>query len=202
MAGSGKRGLRHSRPRIETARERVLGVLLAVACLLVVVGAGNALADGPETPAQEATSFVPGWTSEQAQEEAVQESDPGILAPPSTDPEAAEDLPHDDLGRAEASDLLTAVFGEVLDEAIGIFDELEVERFRSDYVAVIEPEEDQLSGEEDEEPGLLTSQLPLRAENSEGEKALIDLDLHSAEGVLRPENPLVEVEIPAEWAKG
>ena len=185
------------------ASERGLGLLLAILGLLIVVGASTALADETEAPSQEASSFVPGWTSEEAQEEAVQESDPEILAPPSTDPEAAEALPHDNLGRAEAVDLLTAVFGEVLDEAAGIFDELEVDQFRSDYAAVVEGSEPgSSSSPEAEQPALLTSLLPLRAENSEGIMAPIDLDLLPIEGELRPQNPLVEVEIPSEIDQG
>jgi hypothetical protein len=124
---------RRSTAKARIASKRGLGLLLATLCLLTVVGASSALADDTDALAQDAEYFVPGWTSQEAQEEAAEDSPPEVFAPP-TDSQAAETLPHDDLGRDEASELLTAVFGEVLSEAAGIFDELEVERFHSDYV--------------------------------------------------------------------
>jgi hypothetical protein len=127
----------------------------------------------------------------------------GPIAPgPDTDPRAAETLPRNDLGRAEASDLVTAVFGDVLDEAAGIYDELEVERFHSDYVAVVAPNLSVSSGEGEAQPGLLTSVLPLRAENSDGVKSAVDLDLEYTDGVLQPDNPLVDLEIPRDLGDG
>src|SRR5262245_41762638 len=131
MSRSDELAARRLTAKARSVPERGLGLLLAILCLLAVVGAGTALADDTAAPAQDAESFSPGWTSQEAQEEAAEESPPEVFAPP-TDSQAAEILPHDDLGRGEASELLTAVFGEVLDEAAGIFDELEVERFHSD----------------------------------------------------------------------
>lgn len=181
---------------------RSLRPFFALACLLVVVGVGTAAADEPTSPSEEAGSYVPGWTSQPAQEEAAEVSSPEVLAPP-TDPQAAESLPHDDLGRSEASELLTAVFGEVLEEAAGIYGNLDVERFTSDYAAVVKlgasGSENHVEGEE---PGLLTSTLPLRTENSEGIKVPVDLDLEYEAGALQPENPLVDISIPSEIGQG
>jgi sugar lactone lactonase YvrE len=194
--------VRRSSAKARIAPRRGIWLLLAILCLLTIVGASTALADDTDAAAQEAESFVPGWTSQEAQENAVEESPPEVFAPP-TDSQAAESLPRDDLGRGEASELLTAVFGEVLGEAAGIFDELEVERFHSDYAAIVGPEEPGApAGSETGEPGLLTSLLPLRAENSEGQKVQVDLDLQQVEGDFLPENPLVEVEIPGEISQG
>src|SRR5690242_8694425 len=119
-----------------------------------------------------------------------------IKVGPLTDPAAAEELPHSDLGRAEAEELLTAVFPTALEEPAGIFNGLEVEEFHSDHVAVIAPPEPSAS------PGLLSSLLPLRTEDGEGTKEPVDLELEHAEGELEPSNPLVEVGIPANLGEG
>jgi sugar lactone lactonase YvrE len=187
-----------SRGKLRLTRERALGILLALLCLLIAVGGSTALADEANAPAQDAASFVPGWTSQD------ELAEPGgtPIAGPDTDPKAAEMLPHNDLGRDEASDLLTAVFGEVLNEAAGIFDELEVEEFHSDYVAVIGADVSDSAPPAGGQAGLLTSLLPLRAENSDGVKTAVDLDLQYAEGGLQPENPLVDVKIPGEIDQG
>jgi sugar lactone lactonase YvrE len=108
-----------------------------------------------------------------------------------TDPAAAEALPHTDLDRREAEDLLVSVFPTATEDPGGIYNEIEPRSFHSDYVAVIPAEGP------DEPAGLLTSLLPLRAENDEGAKEAVDLSLEGgAQGELQPANPLVEVEIP------
>jgi sugar lactone lactonase YvrE len=119
-----------------------------------------------------------------------------IPAGPVTDPAAAEELPHSELGRAEAEDLLTSVFPTALEEPAGIFNGLEVEEFHSDHVAVVAPADSSGSS------GLLSSLLPLRTEDAAGQKAPVDLELEVAGGELEPSNPLVEVGIPTELAEG
>jgi hypothetical protein len=113
-----------------------------------------------------------------------------------TNPAAAEALPHTDLDRAEAAELLEEVFGNKLEASAEFFDELEVDAFRSDYVALVAPPAPGAS------PGLLTSTLPLRAENDSGDKELIDLDLEAEAGELQPQNSLVEVAIPTDLSDG
>jgi sugar lactone lactonase YvrE len=90
-----------------------------------------------------------------------------------------------------------SVFPFAIESPAQVLNELEIEGFHSDYVAVVAPPEGSA-----ESSGLLSSTLPLRAENEAGEKELIDLDLESVEGHLEPENPLVPVEIPAELSEG
>ncbi|HVD40057.1 MAG TPA: hypothetical protein VNC16_03510 [Solirubrobacterales bacterium] len=123
---------------------------------------------------------------------ALTEGSEVLSTEPHTDPAAAEELPHTDLGRAEAEDLLTSVFLSALDEQAGIYGDLEVEAFRSDHVAVVPPEQPE------GQPGLLSSLLPLRVENEDGEKEVVNFDLED-EGAagLSPSNPLVAVQIPA-----
>jgi tripartite motif-containing protein 71 len=54
-----------------------------------------------------------------------------------TNIEAAQNLPHQNLGRDEALELLQGVFPDQLEAPAGIFDELSVERFLAPNVAVI-----------------------------------------------------------------
>jgi hypothetical protein len=111
---------------------------------------------------------------------------------PATDPTAAEALPHTDLDRGEAQDLLVSVFPTATEDPGGIYNEFEPKAFHSDYVAVIPSEG---SGEP---AGLLTSVLPLRTQGDGGEKEAVDLTLEAGpQGNLEPANPLVEVKIPA-----
>ncbi len=121
---------------------------------------------------------------------------PAQLAP-ETNPSAAEELPLSGLGRSQAEEVYESVFPFAIESPAQVLDELEVEGFHSDYVAVVAPPEGA-----PESSGLLSSTLPLRAENEAGQKELIDLDLESVEGHLEPENPLVPVEIPAELSEG
>ena len=133
------------------------------------------------------------------------ENAPNALAAEKTDPEAAEELPHEDLGREEALELASAVFNPELQSPAGIFDELEVEKFYADNVAVIEAgDQPELGGESGgaEEPTLLESTTPLATEDAEGHRETVDLSLEHSEGELRPVNPLVDVGIPGQLEDG
>jgi streptogramin lyase len=68
--------------------------------------------------------------------EAMESGQPQIDLP-STNPQAAASLPHQDLGREEAVDLLQAVFEDQLQAPAGNFDDLDVERLLAPDVAVI-----------------------------------------------------------------
>lgn len=115
-----------------------------------------------------------------------------VLGAPETDPVAADALPHTDLTRDEAEELLTAVFPTALTEQAGVYSDLEVKAFHSDYVAVVEPPDSSV-----EPAGLLSSLLPLRTEAEDGTKEVVNLDLeHGDGGMLQPVNPLVDLEIP------
>jgi len=120
----------------------------------------------------------------------------GSTIDPVTDPLAAESLPKTGLDREQAEELLQEVFGAELEAPAEFFDDLEVEAFRSDEVAVVDPPGPGAP------PGLLSSTLPLRAENEAGEKEVVDLDLEQDGDRLSPENPLVDVGIPAEIEEG
>lgn len=194
--GSRQRKLRSTSSRARR-KEAVVFLAGATLLLLLLVGAASALADEAGSPA------APVRLSEYGPELL---KDAGTAAlKPATDGEAAEKLPHRDLGREEAQELLTSVFSEQLEAPAGIFDDLEVEKFYTDHVAVIPAGEEPSipSGEADgQEPGLLDSLLPLRAEDAAGQKAVVDLDLKHAEGELQPANPLVDVGIPSELGEG
>lgn len=123
-----------------------------------------------------------------------------------TDSEAAGLLPHRNLDREQALELLKSVFSIQLEAPAGPFDELHVKKFLADDVAVIgngqqleqtgiavgdDPSKGEYKG-----PTLIDSTIPLRTEDSSGRLAVIDLGLERREGELQPSNPLVEVVIP------
>jgi NHL repeat len=171
---------------------------LAFLGLLLSVGASSALADGEGQNVGSSPSL-------QEIQASLEGEGPAPEVIESTDLEAAERLPHTDLDRWEAADLLSSVFAPVLEGAAGIFDELEVERFHGDHVAVLAPG-DQFGREIDSEgasqPTLLESTLPLRTANASGEDAAVNLALEQANGGLQPSNPMVEVEIPGQLGEG
>lgn len=117
---------------------------------------------------------------------------------PDSDPAIAPGTETEDLGRPEAEDLLQEVFGTAIEASAEVFDDLEVEAFRSDHVAVVAPPE----SSDDAPAGLLSSSLPLRTEDGTGDMAVVDLHLEPAQGHLEPENPLVELEIPTQLSDG
>lgn len=180
---------------VGAGRSRWVWAIVAVASLLASVLAASAVADDAGAPHQSAGTYVPGW----ATQEAYQGARSSVSLAPSTDAAAAEELPRDDLGREEAVELTEAVFGDVLDSAAGIYDDLEVQRFHSDYVAVIPAD---AAGSTGDRPGLLSSTLPLRTEESNGQNAPVDLTLARIDGALEPDNPLVDVQIPTELGEG
>ena len=114
-------------------------------------------------------------------------------------------MPHTDLGRAEAAELLSSVFNAQLQGAAGVYRELDVEKFYSSNVAVVRTP-DQPSGEsgatEESEPALLESSVPLAVENASGQYEAVDLSLESAEEGLQPAQPLVDVGIPEKLDEG
>ena len=129
-------------------------------------------------------------------------------APLLTDPAAAEQLPHDDLGRPEAAELMEGVFSPLLDMPAGIFDDLQVRRFISDYAAVIDADDvpalidEDASIETTASPVLLESTIPLRSENENGDLGAVDLNLEQTAHALEPVNPLVDLSIPGSLGDG
>src|SRR4051794_29431142 len=127
-----------------------------------------------------------------------------------TDLNGAEEMPHKNLDRGEAVDLLMSVFGAEIEGAAGPFAGLEVEKFLSDNVAVVDPgtletskpEQEEASNEDPSGPVLLESTIPLRTEDASGEEQPLSLGLEHAGGELQPENPLVEVGVPTELGDG
>ncbi len=172
----------------------------ALSCLLLIaltVAGSSALADeGEQAP-------VPSGPSLQQIEESLSGEGPTPTPIEPTNPEAAEELPHTELNRAEAGELLTAVFGSVLQGAAGVFDELEVDDLHGDHVAVIAPDDQpEINGSPSDHPTLLESAVPLRAQDESGKVNPIDLSLESSEGELQSANPLVEVGIPFQLGDG
>lgn len=163
-----------------------------------------------ELPAQvEASLPTSGQTEELLEDRELLDKDAEI------DPEAARQLPHRGLQRDEALELADAVFGTELERPGSIFDELEPDKFLSDFAAIV-PYSDlpeiqiaERSSSSAELPVqsqvLLESTIPLRTETAAGKEEPIDLTLASPEGsggTLQPENPLTALEIPAELGEG
>jgi hypothetical protein len=170
---------------------------IAILVLLLSVFTGLALAGGEEgAPATPEANLVPPGVDTPGELASLAEGAEQVEADPAVDPLAAEELPHTGLDRSQAEELLSEVFGGGLEASAELLDELEVEAFRSDNVAVVAPPEPGA------DPGLLSSLLPLRAEDEQGNKQLIDLSLESEGDHLEPGNPLVPVEIPSQLSDG
>jgi sugar lactone lactonase YvrE len=175
-------------------RSQAAVALVAIVLLLLTVFSGLALAEGDQGESPETVSLVIPDSMEEL--EALTEGGQKVDADPPTNPVAAEELPLTDLDRAEAENLFVSVFPSALEEQAGVFNDLEVEAFRSDNVAVVPPDAPGA------EPGLLSSLLPLRTENEEGTKEPVSLELEEAGSTLEPANPLVEVQIPTSLDQG
>ncbi len=216
-----------SSSRTGLSRRHQLALVAAISVLLAAIGAGVAF--GADAPTAEEAALVaepaagaPGPTAatptSQQTMEALQAAKAEHLGEaPETDPKVAEELPHRDLDGGEALELAEGVFGARLEEPAGIYDELEPEKFLSDYAAVVPastlPESPTgVTGRAQApsplapvQPVFVESTLPLRTRNAEGEEEAVDLTLQSPEGQggeLRPQNPLTELAIPAHLGEG
>ncbi|HEU4678690.1 MAG TPA: NHL repeat-containing protein, partial [Terrimicrobiaceae bacterium] len=183
---------------MRSSHERSFALVVFV-ILLASLGLGTALAQGEEgagAGTSSAAVLLPPEANSLADLLASSSDGQQIEAEPAVDPVAAQNLPHSDLSRPEAEELLVEVFGGGLEGSAELLSELEVQAFRSDYVAVVP------SPEPGADAGLLSSLLPLRAENEHGDKELIDLSLVAEGDHLEPSNPLVPIEIPSELSDG
>ncbi|HYP54841.1 MAG TPA: hypothetical protein VEQ41_00870, partial [Solirubrobacterales bacterium] len=184
------------------ARHRQRGRLRSPLSLLAVALLGFCLAVGASAAfaSEGVPDYGPGTTLEQL-EQGIDPAAPNILDEPTTNPQAAQELPHDDLGRAEALDLMTSVFSPTLERTAGVFGELDGARLLSTNVAVVDASS---SPEGGASPGsvLLESAVPLSADGSLSSSEIVSLDLEHAQEELQPENPLVEVGIPGELGEG
>lgn len=132
MAGSTRSDAANRRGQESNLRSKLFACIAALGLLLLLVVLGVAPASADESGAP-----APGLPTPEQVVQAIEAEGAGSTQPPLTDPEAAESLPHKDLGRDEALELLQGVFEQELQAPAGIFDELEVEKFLSPNVAVI-----------------------------------------------------------------
>ncbi len=190
MARDGDRDVVQARHRV--VKRRGLTVLSLLLLLLVLV-ISSASADDLASQSSYLPDVIP----------PPNPSTTNALDTPKTDPAAAGELPHTELDRPEAAELLSSVFGTELHEAAGIFDELNVEELYSSNVAVIgQPIDGEEPSGEDSEPALLESSIPLAVESDSGDLEAVDLSLEHDDGDLRPTEPLVGVEIPSNLEEG
>ncbi len=187
------------RKALRTEQHHRVGACAAGVCLLIALLAANSAFADPEVALPRSRPSL------QQIEEAREDPELEASEVEPTNPGAAERLPHTELDRAEAINLLSSVFSSELEAAPGVYDDLEVEHFNSNYVAVLGPG-DQLEelgdGAPRNQPTLLESTLPLRTENDAGELEAVDLTLQHEDGELQPANPLVEVGVPEELGQG
>jgi hypothetical protein len=174
----------------QQVRRSVVAAAMGLALLLASFAA-IATADTASAPETEPGPLVSSGVDTPAELSALLGEGEEVSTGPATDPIAAESLPHTELDRGEAEDLLVSVFPTTTEDPGDIYSEVEPEAFHSDYVAVIAPESPGGPA------GLLTSLLPLRTEDADGTKEPVDLSLEGGtQGELQPLNPLVDVTIP------
>ncbi|MET0305685.1 MAG: hypothetical protein ABW196_05580 [Solirubrobacterales bacterium] len=172
---------------------------LCLALLLIALGAASALADesGPQGALPTSAEVI----------HTIETEAPGSIEIEPTDSSAAEELPHQNLDRAGALELLQGVFETPLEASAGIFGDLEVERFLAPNVAVVQAPSPGGGGGTAEDGDLadsilLESTIPLRTESSSGDAGTVDLSLEHVDGEIQPTNALVEVGLPAEMGDG
>jgi sugar lactone lactonase YvrE len=125
---------------------------------------------------------------------AIDAGDSASFETPMTNSSAAEALPHENLNRGQALELLESVFAVPLQAPVGIYDDLDVERFLAPNVAVVPSH-----GGSSE---LLLSSTPLGSGSDSGGLEAVDLSLERSSGEVTPANPLVEVGIPQALGEG
>jgi NHL repeat len=195
---------RTTKQRLLALRQRLhFGV--ALVGLLLLIGVSAALADEP------GETGPPPMPTPVEMEEGLNVDNSAIHEAELTDLEAAEELPHQELNREQALDLMQEVFAPLLEAPAGIFNELDVERFVSDNAVIIAagdmPEASGITvgappQERYEGDLLLESTLPLRTESDSGKAEIVDLGIEQAGGDLEPANPLVDVAIPQDLGEG
>ncbi len=117
-----------------SGRRRSSSIVTFGLLLLLCVGVGSAFAN-------ESSTQTPGLPTSGEVIEAIETDGPQSVQSPPTDPTAAAGLPHRDLDRSEALELLQGVFEAQLQSPLGIFDDLEVEKLLSQNVAVVVADE-------------------------------------------------------------
>lgn len=204
--------------RGRSAAEARLVLLLSLIGLCSTIGltalCGQSTAAGSTDP----NFFFPTSALQEAHES------PQSSLPPLTHPGIAEELPHANLGREEASELMLGVFGPEVKESSGVFDQLEDVELVAPNVAIVPaeagsnaeagdreasfPGSSLAEGEagtarEDLQPAsLIESNVPLGVEATKGELDALELGLESTDEGLSPETPLVPVTIPVELGEG
>ena len=125
-----------SQPANPSARAKTaVSAIVALALLVAVVASASAFAAG-DSP-DESGALLPN----QSDVAAAIESGESESLPELTDPSAAIGVPLGNLQRDEAMELLNGVFGESVEGAAGIYDELQEATLLSPHVAVLpEPE--------------------------------------------------------------
>jgi hypothetical protein len=201
----------HQRTRVVSGTDRHPSIAALAFIAFLLVAMLSLLIDHSSVAAEPVAAGAPMPTAAQTLEAIESAEAEGGAGTAETDLHAAQTMPHEDLGPAEALELAQAVFAPQLEGTAGIYDELEPEKFLSDNAAIVPASSlageaggsaGALSAEDPDQPVLIESTLPLRTENGAGEQEVVDLGLEHVEGELKPANPLTEVGLPEELGEG
>ncbi|MGV1047831.1 MAG: hypothetical protein ACOYD4_04800 [Solirubrobacterales bacterium] len=183
---------------------------ILLAAIVLALAAIPALAFASDAPEGEDSDAASAALPDSALREAQAAQLP--IGPQLTDAQAATELPHRDLNRAEAFDLLEGVFEPVLQSPAGPFDSLDVKKFLSDTAAIVYPSTsdspegvtvgDEEAGQSADTPALAESSVPMRVENPDGSSEAVDLTLEHSGGEIRSVAPLEPVLIPEQLGEG
>jgi streptogramin lyase len=171
-----------------------------LALMIAFVGFALTIATSVAFASEGSSDYIPG-TSLEDLEEGLPAGAPNVLDQPTTDLQAAEELPHKDLDRGEALELMRSVFWPTIDSTVGVFTELEGAKLLSPNIAAVDPSRAS-GGQGEPSPMLVESAVPLSTDGTLASDAILDLDLEHASQDLQPANPLVDVGIPTELGEG
>ena len=183
-------------------KSAVVAALLAIVCALAVLLVGVASgAQAPDSVKPTVDFELPVPTAamrEQAQEEAAERVEK-LALPAAVEKRRESRTAFSAFGPVEAKDLAVDSFGEVVTGSRAPGPVLgkgeRVERYIGDLWAKVDRGEGK-------QPGIARSMVPMLAEDASGEKAPVDLDLEGDGSVLKPKNPLVDLELDRDASGG
>ncbi len=171
--------------------------LVGVGLLLAVVSIAAGVTQSPAAVEEEAAVVAPPEAEDVARgiaeaQQAEREREELLASPAAVAEREASTSAHTDVAPGEAADLLSSAFAPQL-EAL----EAEPGRYLSG-VSVVETLAPTVAVVSDEGDGsLLEAGIPIKTENAEGDLEKIDLSLMETVSGFEPQNPLTELQIPA-----
>jgi RHS repeat-associated protein len=183
-------------------RARLFGFVPVALCVFCAVGVG--VVSGAKAPSGEppVVPDVPETALDGLADRAVQEAQDRqdkLQAPGAVADRRESRTAFSAFDRIEAKDLAKETFGDVMTGSRAPTPRLDegerVERYIGDEWALI----DKGKGEH---LGFVRSMVPMLAEDASGKKAPVDLDLEGSGSVLKPANPLVDIDVERDASQG